>query len=178
MRSGLGASTFGAMLDRILKALRACRRHIGGMVVLGSVVATLNGRYVSPAERLTRKARRDGPPRWPPRHPDGAIDWSNMTYVEVNATDQAWPARSLDELMSGPMKRMFDLCGETEGVRGSARVLEFARGPAYRFKSRHPERADEIERVVMQEVRRRFAHRGSDGAYLIDVFLGNRTHNS
>src|SRR5690606_32917105 len=106
------------------------------------------------------------------------IDWSNMTYVEVNATDQAWPARSLDERMSGPTKRMFDLCGETEGARGRARVLEFARGPAYRVHSRQPVRADAIEGGVTHEVRRRFAHRGSDGAYLIDVFVGNRTHNS
>ena len=100
-----------------------------------------------------------------------------MTYVEVNNADYAHPARSLEELMAGPMKRMFDLCGEEEGVRGSARTLEFARGPAFRFMNRHPDRAAEIERVLMEEVRRQFAHRGSDGAYLIDVFLGKRTHN-
>ena len=140
-------------------------------------MGALDAGDVDPLERARRKARRARPTAWPPRHPDGGIDWSGMTYVEVNNADYAWPARSLDELMAGPMKRMFDLCGEDEPVRPSARVLEFARGPAFRFRDRRPDEADEIERVVMQEVHRRFAHRGADGAYLIDVFLGKRTHN-
>ena len=165
------------MRRTILRVLNGCRRSIDRALTLWRILRALNSRYEDPLERALREARRACPAPWPPRHPDGGIDWSGMDYVAVNNADYAHPARSLDELMAGPMKRMFDLCGEEKGVRGSARILEFARGPALRFRDRHADRADEIDRVLMQELQRRFAHRGSDGAYLIDVFLGKRDHN-
>jgi hypothetical protein len=165
------------MRRTILRVLNGCRRYIERRLALWRLLGALEPGDVDPLERARRKAHRARPAPWPPRHPEGDIDWSDMDYVEVNNADYAHPARSLDELMAGPMKRMFDLCGEDKPVRVSARILEFARGPAFRFRDRRPDRTDEIERVLMLEVQRQFAHRGSDGAYLIDVYLGKRDHN-
>ena len=165
------------MRQTIIRALDPLRRRVGRVLAFWRVLGVLHARYKDPLERARREAQRARPAPWPPRHSDGRIDWSGMDYVEVNNADYDHPARSLDELMAGPMKRMFDLCGEDEPVRASARVLEFARGPAFRFRDRHPDRAEEIERVLMLEVQRRFAHRGPSGAYLIDVYLGKRDHN-
>ena len=103
-----------------------------------------------------------------------------MTYVEVRDADCQEGPRTLDVLLDGPMKRLFDICDETEGVRGAARVMEFARGPVARFKHRYAlseQEARQVDDMVMAELERRFGWRGSDGRYLIDVYLGYRDHN-
>lgn len=130
--------------------------------------------------RLMSGKRRPEPTPWPPRLPDGAIDWSAMTYVQVNEVDYEFKPATLEALLGGPMKRMLDLCDEDAAVRASARVMEFARGPVWRFKDRHARsqaEARQVDAAVMTELERRFGDRGSDGRYLIDVFLGSRDHN-
>ena len=103
-----------------------------------------------------------------------------MTYVQVNDADCRIRPATLQAMMDGPFRRMLDLCGEDQSIRAGARVMEFARAPVARFKDRHaatPEAAREVDEAVTAELERRFAHRGADGRYLIDVFRGLRTHN-
>lgn len=132
-----------------------------------------------PGTAATRRLR-DSNPVPKPLRPGDPVDWSVMTYVQVNDADHRVRPSTLQAMMDGPFKRMLDLCGEDQPVRASARVMEFARGPVARFKDRHaatPEGAQAVDDAVMAVLEQRLAHRGSDGRYLIDVFLGHRTHN-
>lgn len=114
------------------------------------------------------------------RFQDGSIDWSTMDYFKVSRVDGLEGPRTLEALLGGPLKRIFDICEADGGIRGAARAMEFAAGPVARFKHRHARsegRAREVDAAVMVELERRFGHRGEDGRYLIDVYLGKRTHN-
>lgn len=132
-----------------------------------------------PEAATARRRRRENPqPR--PLGRNDPVDWSAMTYVQVNDTDDRVRPNSLQAMMDGPFRRMLDLCGEDQSIRAGARVMEFARGPVVRFKDRHAATLDAaraVDEAVSAELERRFAHRGADGRYLIDVFRGLRTHN-
>lgn len=135
-----------------------------------------------PRTAAARRRRRENPaprPPQPPR-PGDPVDWSVMDYVQVNEVDYRIRPDTLQAMMDGPFRRLLDLCGEDASIRAAARVMEFARGPVARFKARHataPEAARAVDDAVLAELDRRFAHRGADGRYLIDVYLGLRTHN-
>lgn len=114
------------------------------------------------------------------RFQDGSIDWSTMDYHTVSRVDGLEESRTLEALVGGPLKRIFDICEEETGIRGAARAMEFAPGPVARFKERYARsesQAREVDAAVMAELERRFGERGSDGRYLIDCYLGKRTHN-
>lgn len=114
------------------------------------------------------------------RFQDGSIDWSTMDYFKVSRVDGLEGPRTLEALLGGPLKRLFDICEEETGIRGRARAMEFAPGPVARFKDRHARtesQAREVDAAVLAELERRFGKHGSDGRYLIDCYLGKRTHN-
>lgn len=136
------------------------------------VLAALNWR----ARRAIRAAYK------PPRQSDGSVDWAAIeSYVLLS--EAAWydTPKTLEALMAGPMERFIQLCeDDSTAIRGRARIMEFARGAPEAFKrrrARKPDAAHRVDEAVMAELERRFADHGPDGRYLIDVYLGKRTHN-
>ncbi|GAA0869169.1 hypothetical protein GCM10009116_10050 [Brevundimonas basaltis] len=114
------------------------------------------------------------------RFQDGSVDWSTMDYFTVSRVANLEPPRTLEALLGGPLKRIFDICEDETGIRVAARAMEFAPGPVARLKDRHARsesQAREVDAAVMAELERRFGKRGSDGRYLVDCYLGKRTHN-
>jgi hypothetical protein len=103
-----------------------------------------------------------------------------LDYFEVSTVDRLEGPRTLEALMGGPLKRLFDICEEETALRVRARAMEFAPGPVARFKHRRARsepRALEVDAAVAAELERRFGSRGADGRHLIDCYLGKRTHN-
>lgn len=161
------AATFAALLVLLVGALPWL-----AWLLVRSVLAALNWR----ARRAIRAAHK------PPRRPDGSVDWAAIeSYVLLS--EAAWydTPKTLEALMAGPMERFIQLCEDrSTPIRGRARIMEFARGAPAAFKrrrARKPEAAQQVDEAVMAELERRFADHGSDGSYLIDVYLGKRTHN-
>lgn len=118
----------------------------------------------------------------PPRHADGSVDWAAIdSYVLLSEAAYYAMPRTLAAFMAGPMERYIQLCEDrTVPIRARAREMEFARGTATGFKrrrTRSPEAAAAAEAGILAELERRLADQGSDGRYLIDVYLGKRTHN-
>ena len=118
----------------------------------------------------------------PPRRHDGSVDWDAIdSYVLLADAAYYDMPRSLDGFMTGPMRRFIELCEDRAvAIRARAREMEFARGVATEFKrrrTRSPAAAHAAETAILAELERRFADHGSDGRYLIDVYLGKRTHN-
>ncbi|MEJ6789440.1 hypothetical protein BrevBR_07785 [Brevundimonas sp. BR2-1] len=118
----------------------------------------------------------------PPRRRDGSVDWAAIDdYVLLSNSayfDMPW---TLKDLMAGPMARFIELGEDTSvNIRVRARQMEFARGVAAGFRRRRA-RSEEKKRLVdatiMAELERRFGPQGSDGRYLIDVYLGKSDHN-
>lgn len=141
-------------------------------LILQGVHALFNWR----AARAHRAAHR------PPRRPDGAINWAAIgSYVLLAEAAHYDMPRTLDGLMAGPMGRFIELCEDrTVPIRARAREMEFARGVVMGFKrrrARSPAAALAAETAILAELERRFADHESDGRYLIDVYLGKRTHN-
>ncbi len=118
----------------------------------------------------------------PPRRPDGAVDWAAIdSYVLLADAAHYDMPRSLEAFVAGPMGRFIELCEDRSvPVRARAREMEFARGVATGFKRRQARRRGAVEAAetaILAELERRLADQGSDGRYLIDVYLGKRTHN-
>lgn len=118
----------------------------------------------------------------PPRRPDGSVDWAAIdSYVLL--AEAAWydMPKTLEGLMAGPMERFIQMAEDRSvPIRARAREMEFARGGPAAFKrrrARSPEAAAVVDATVLAELERRLADQGSDGRYLIDVYLGKRSHN-
>lgn len=118
----------------------------------------------------------------PPRRRDGSVDWAAIDSCVLLADsahfDMPW---TLQDFMAGPMGRFIQLCEDPAvNVRVRARQMEFARGVVSGFKlrrARSEKKKVQVEENVMAELERRLGPQGSDGRYLIDVYLGKRTHN-
>lgn len=136
------------------------------------VLAALNWRI----RRLHRKAHK------PPRKADGSVDWSAIDdYVLLSEAAWYGMPKTLESMMAGPMERFIQLCEDRSvPIRARARMMEFARGTPANFKrrrARRPDAARRVDETVMAELESRLGPMGSDGRYLIDVYLGKRTHN-
>lgn len=110
------------------------------------------------------------------------MDWAAIDdYVLLSDSayfDMPW---TLKDLMAGPMARFIELGEDTSvNIRVRARQMEFARGVVAGFRRRRA-RSEEKKRLVdatiMAELERRLGPQGSDGRYLIDVYLGKSDHN-
>lgn len=118
----------------------------------------------------------------PPRRRDGSVDWTAIDdYVLLADSayfDMPW---TLKDLMAGPMGRFIELGDDTSvNIRVRARQMEFARGVVAGFKHRRArsEKAKlQVDATVLTELERRLGPQGSDGRYLIEVYLGKRDHN-
>ncbi len=118
----------------------------------------------------------------PPRRRNGSVDWAAIDCYVLLADsahfDMPW---TLEDLMAGPMGRFLELCEDPSvHVRVRAREMEFARGVVGGFKHRRArsEKAKlQVDETVMAELERRLGPQGSNGRYLIDVYLGKRDHN-
>lgn len=106
-----------------------------------------------------------------------AID--NYVLLQESAHfDMPW---TLKALMDGPMGRFIELCEDpSTNVRVRARTMEFARSVPADFKrrrARSEETKRQVDETVLAELERRLGPQGSNGRYLIDVYLGKRDHN-
>ncbi len=118
----------------------------------------------------------------PPRRRNGSVDWaaidSGVLLAESAHFDMPW---TLEDLLAGPISRFVALCEDRSvNIRVRAREMEFARGVVEGFKHRRARSETaklRVEEAVLAELERRLAPQGADGRYLIDVYLGKRTHN-
>jgi len=140
------------------------------------IVLTIQGALNWRAKRAQRAAHR------PPRLADGSVDWAAIdNYVLLS--EAAWydVPKTLEAMMAGPMNRFIQMAEDRSvPIRGRAREMEFARIVPEAFKRRRARTAaaaEAVDAAVIAELERRLADQGSDGRYLIDVYLGKRTHN-
>jgi|GEM_PF-4055096 len=156
----------------------------GGAVVVAGALPWLAAGTLLTAQAVfnwrARQARRAA--HQPPRKPDGSVDWAAIdSYVLLS--EAAWydVPKTLEAMMTGPMNRFIEMAEDRAvPIRGRAREMEFARIVPEAFKrrrARKPEAARRVDETVLAELERRLADQGSDGRYLIDVYLGKRTHN-
>ena len=157
---------------------KQARRRVRRQIIRFRLYVRKEARWLDEveAEQARRKAHQ------PPRRPDGSVDWAAIdSYVLLAKSAHYDMPLTLDDLMAGPMGRFIEMCeDESVNIRARAREMEFARGVVGGFKLRRAvseEATLRVEETVLAELERRLGPQGSNGRYLIDVYLGKRDHN-
>lgn len=162
-------------LNRFPERTRKWLRRQAARVRLAKRIKT---RWLAQAEREAAARKRHRPPRLR----NGSVNWAAIdSYVLLSEAawfDLPW---TLNDLMNGPMGRFIELCEDSSiHIRTRARMMEFGRGVPANFKrrrTRSEQAKQQVDETVLAELERRLGPLGSDGRYLIDVYLGKRDHN-